>query len=295
MLIQMPRICEVVGSEKFNSFGARWDVRVFTKGSTAKTICRPRFCIYSLSICTGHIAFPVLAFVKIFVKYQTGICNQNLYGRLEVRNLNGYRLSSEEQRLIMNVSMRLIRIFWVKLFRTEKSQILSVFFLLKKPIALKNIQNLKMCKKSQCENSQIWKSSKKKNPSLLLEYATLDVVLYQVLRVSEQLWLQKVSVILWSYPNAITKPSVSVIINLRCRDSVCLCSIDFVSGSNIENWNNAVCSRNKFNGHCLWQVARSTCTSSLSLFRYMWVLTKHDTTVWVASGVAKEGQGAVRP
>jgi len=39
---------------------------------------------------------------------------------------------------------------------------------------------------------------------------------------------------LWSYPNAITKPSVSVIINLRCGDSVCLCSVDFVSGSNIE-------------------------------------------------------------
>ena len=88
-------------------------------------------------------------------------------------------------------------------------------------------------------------------------------MLYQVLRVSEQLWLQKVSVILWSYLNAITKPSVSVIINLRCGDSVCLYSVDFVSGSN---------SRNRFNGHCMRQVARSTCTSSLSLFRYIWVL-----------------------
>jgi len=28
------------------------------------------------------------------------------------------------------------------------------------------------------------------------------------------------------------------------------------------------------------QVARSTCTSSLSLFRYIWVLIKHHTTVW---------------
>jgi len=28
------------------------------------------------------------------------------------------------------------------------------------------------------------------------------------------------------------------------------------------------------------QVARSTCTSSLSLFRYIWVLIKHCTTVW---------------
>ena len=28
------------------------------------------------------------------------------------------------------------------------------------------------------------------------------------------------------------------------------------------------------------QVARSTCTSFLSLFRYIWVLIKHYTTVW---------------
>ena len=34
----------------------------------------------------------------------------------------------------------------------------------------------------------------------------------------------------WSYPNAIKKPCVSVIINLRCGDSVCLCSMDFASG-----------------------------------------------------------------
>ena len=118
-------------------------------------------------------------------------------------------------------------------------------------------------------NFKIFK--KEKFLTLLLEYTILDVVLYQVLRVSEQLWLQKVSVILWSYLNAITKPSVSVIINLRCGDSVCLYSVDFVSGSN---------SRNRFNGHCMRQVARSTCTSSLSLFRYIWVLLKHYTTVW---------------
>jgi len=53
--------------------------------------------------------------------------------------------------------------------------------------------------------------------------------LYQVLRVSKQLWLQKVSVILWSYPNDITKPSVSVSFNLRCGDSVCLCFSCLVS------------------------------------------------------------------
>jgi len=81
-------------------------------------------------------------------------------------------------------------------------------------------------------NFKIFK--KAKVLTLLLEYTTLDLVLYQALRFSEQLWLQKVAVILWSYPNAITKPCVSVFINLRCGDSVCLCSMDFVSGSNIE-------------------------------------------------------------
>ena len=65
---------------------------------------------------------------------------------------------------------------------------------------------------------------------------------------------------LWSYPNAITKPSVSVIINLRFGDNYRLytallldlrwignpinrsstASMDFVSGSNIEIQNNAV-------------------------------------------------------
>ena len=164
-------------------------------------------------------------------------------------------------------------------FSDRKKPNFVCFFDLKKPSALKSIQNFKICKKSQCENSQISKSFKKeKFLTLLLEYTTLDVVLYQVLRVSEQLWLQKVSLILWSYANAITKPSVSVIINLRCGDSVCLCSMDFVSGSNIEIQNNAVYNRNRFNGHCMRQVVRSTCTSSLSLFRYIWVL-KHYTTV----------------
>jgi len=39
-------------------------------------------------------------------------------------------------------------------------------------------------------------------------------------------------------------------------------------------------SRNRFNGKCMRQVARSTCTSSLSLIRYIWTLIKHYTTVW---------------
>jgi len=61
---------------------------------------------------------------------------------------------------------------------------------------------------------------------------------------------------------------------------VCLCYMDFVSGSNIEFYNNAVYSRNRLNGHCMRQIASSTCTSSLSLFRYIWVLIKHCTSLW---------------
>jgi len=73
-------------------------------------------------------------------------------------------------------------------FPTEKSQILFVFFDLKKPSALKNIQNFKLCEKAQCESSQNFKIFKKaKFVTLLLEYTTLAVALYQVLRVSEQL------------------------------------------------------------------------------------------------------------
>jgi len=40
---------------------------------------------------------------------------------------------------------------------------------------------------------------------------------------------------MWPHTNAITKHSVSVIINMRCGESVCLCSMDFVPGSNIES------------------------------------------------------------
>jgi len=39
------------------------------------------------------------------MKFQTGIWNQSLHGRVEVRNLNGYRPSSEEQRFVMKVNM----------------------------------------------------------------------------------------------------------------------------------------------------------------------------------------------
>jgi len=51
-----------------------------------------------------------------------------------------------------------------------------------------------------------------------------------------------------------------------------------------KHWNLKQCSvgysRNRFNGHCMRQVARSTCSSSLLLCRYIWVLIKHYTTAW---------------
>ena len=90
-----------------------------------------------------------------------------------------------------------------------------------------------------------------------------------MLPVSEQLWLQKVSVILWSYPNAITKPSVSVIINLRCGDSVCLFSVDFVSGSNIKIWNNAqrmLCTAGADSMGTAWEKLRVPLAHLLHLF-----------------------------
>jgi len=41
--------------------------------------------------------------------------------------------------------------------------------------------------------------------------------------------------------NAVTKCSVSVIINLCCTDGVRWCSVDFVSGSNIKIKNKSQC------------------------------------------------------
>ena len=46
----------------------------------------------------------------------------------------------------------------------------------------------------------------------------------------------KVSVTLWFYCNAVIKLCVSVFINLRCADSVCLYSMEFVYVS--KQWNN---------------------------------------------------------
>ena len=130
---------------------------------------------------------------------------------MEVRSLNSYRLSSEEQRFAMNVSMRLICIFWVKLFRQKKAKFCLFSRLKKNPVRWKTSRI------SKSTNTPEWKQpnfkivKKEKFLTLLLECTIVDVVLCQVLRVSEQLRLPKVSVTLWSYPNAITKPSVSVI------------------------------------------------------------------------------------
>jgi len=50
---------------------------------------------------------------------------------------------------------------------------------------LKNIRNLKICKKAQWESIQNFKIFKKAKPCSWVAYTTLDKV-YQVLRVSEQ-------------------------------------------------------------------------------------------------------------
>jgi len=51
----------------------------------------------------------------------------SFHGRMEVRILNGYRSLSEEQRFVINVNMRLICIFWVKLFQQKKAKFCLLF------------------------------------------------------------------------------------------------------------------------------------------------------------------------
>jgi len=48
-------------------------------------------------------------------------------------------------------------------------------------------------------------------------------------------FFKKAPVILRPHTIAVTKHSASVVNNPRCGNSVCLCSMDFVSGSNIES------------------------------------------------------------
>jgi len=57
-------------------------------------------------------------------------------------------------------------------------------------------------------------------------------------------------------------------------ETLFLCSMYFVIYGLVQTLKlkNAVHSRNSFIGHCMRQAARSTCTSSLSVFEYTWVL-----------------------
>jgi len=103
---------------------------------------------------SAFIGFPVLAFLWNWVKSQTEIWNRSLHGRVEVRNLGGYRPSSKEQRFVMAVNMRLICIFWVELFRQKKAKFCLLFRLKKKPSALKNIQNFKICKNPSAKTAE---------------------------------------------------------------------------------------------------------------------------------------------
>jgi len=87
----------------------------------------------------------------------------------------------------MNINMWLICIFWVNL-SDRKKHIFSVFFDLKKAQCVEKhpeFQNLQKIPVRKQPNFKIFK--KEKFLTLLLEYTILDVVLYQVLRVSEQL------------------------------------------------------------------------------------------------------------
>jgi len=105
---------------------------------------------------------------------------------------------------------------------------------------------------------------------------------HQVLRVSEQLWLQKVSVILWSYPTPFQNP-VRLLLSICVVEIVCACAVwtsCLVQTLKFKTMQCTVHIRNRFNGHCVRKVARSTCTSPLSLFRNIWMLIKHYTTVW---------------
>jgi len=82
--------------------------------------------------------------------------------------------------------------------------------------------------------------------------------------------VKKLSLVLWPHTNAVTKRSVSVIINLHCGDSVWLCSVDFVSGSNVES---KKCSGKQEQIHwALYGTSREVHTPSLSVFGYTWVL-----------------------
>jgi len=155
-----------VGSETFNSFGARWDIWDFTKGSTAKRICR-----LSIPSISAQCTLPSLA--SLFWLFELSFRREfeiNVFtGKWKFVTFNGYRPSSEDQKFVMNVNMRLICIFWVKLFRQIKAKFCLFFFDLKKNSALKNIQNFKILKKSHWEQPNFKLFKKAKFVTLLLE------------------------------------------------------------------------------------------------------------------------------
>jgi len=64
-------------------------------------------------------------------------------------------------------------------FPTEKRQILSVFFDLKKPSALNNIPNFKICKNASGKTAKFQNLQKSKilNPALGIHYSGCSVVL----------------------------------------------------------------------------------------------------------------------
>jgi len=63
----------------------------------------------------------------------------------------------------MNVNMQLISIFWVKLFRQKRAKFFSVVSIKKKPSALKNIQNFKICKNPSAKSAKFQNLQKSKN------------------------------------------------------------------------------------------------------------------------------------
>jgi len=72
----------------------------------------------------------------------------------------------------MDVNMRLICIFWFKLFRQKKPNFVCVFDL-KKPSALKNIPNFKICKNPSTKTAKFQNLQKSKiiNPVLGVHYS----------------------------------------------------------------------------------------------------------------------------
>jgi len=88
---------------------------------------------------------------------------QSLHGQVKVRNLNGYRPSSEEQRFVMNVSMRFICIFWVKLFRQKKAKFSLFFFDLKKAQCVEKHPECQNLKKISVRNQPNFKIFKNQN------------------------------------------------------------------------------------------------------------------------------------